>query len=115
MDIEVLREICFSFPGVIEDIKWENHLCFCVGEKMFLICGLDETPVTASFKTDPEDFEKLSSVKGFKPAPYLARAGWIHASDIRLLSEKQWKVLAKKSYQLILSKMPKKFRLSLEK
>jgi hypothetical protein len=42
MQIEDLQKICKSFHGVTEDIKWENHLCFNVGEKMFLITAPDK-------------------------------------------------------------------------
>lgn len=35
MDIEVMRSICQSFPGVTEDVKWEHDLVFSVGLKMF--------------------------------------------------------------------------------
>jgi len=65
MNIEQLRDICLNFPGVTEDIKWENHLCFCVAEKMFLIAGLDESPIPASFKVPPEQFDEVASKNGF--------------------------------------------------
>jgi len=114
MNIEELRNLCKSFPAVTEDIKWENHLCFNIGRKMFLITGLDQTPITASFKVDDEDFLELSTKKGFKPAPYLARYKWIHCSDINLLAEKKWKLYAGKSYSLIKSKLSKKILKELE-
>jgi predicted DNA-binding protein (MmcQ/YjbR family) len=41
MEIEDLEKICKSFKGVTEDIKWEDHLCFNVGNKMFLITAPD--------------------------------------------------------------------------
>ncbi len=107
MNIEELRKICKDLPYVTEDIKWENHLCFNIGGKMFIIIGMDEIPVTASFKTDDEDFAALSMQDGFIPAPYLARYKWIHTSDINHLSMKEWKQVVAKSYNLIKSKLPK--------
>lgn len=115
MHLEDLQSICKKFPGTTEDIKWENHLCFCVGEKMYCITGLDETPVTASFKTSDEDFEILSARKGFKPAPYLARNKWVFIEDISLLSKKEWETYLKRSYEIIKAKLPKKLRESIEK
>ena len=35
MDIDALRAICKKLPGVTEDIKWGNDLCFCIAGKMF--------------------------------------------------------------------------------
>jgi predicted DNA-binding protein (MmcQ/YjbR family) len=69
MTIETLQAICEKLPGVTQDIKWGNHLCFNVGEKMFLVTNPDEVPHTATFKVNDEDFEELSQRKGFKPAP----------------------------------------------
>lgn len=114
MNIEELRKICLSLPSVTEDIKWENHLCFNIGGKMFLICGLDQNPLTASFKVSEDDFVSFSSKEGFKPAPYLARYRWIFSSDTSLLTKKQWEVIIKNSYDLIRSKLPKKILAELE-
>jgi len=113
MDIETLQNICNRFPGVTEDIKWENHLCFCVAEKMFLILGLDDTPVTASFKVSDEDFDEISSRKGFKPAPYMARNKWVWVDDIRRMKHKEWQIVASNAYELIKKKLPKKTQAAL--
>jgi predicted DNA-binding protein (MmcQ/YjbR family) len=108
MTIEELRAICKKLKGATEDIKWENHLCFNIGDKMFLITAPDEVPVSASFKTSNEDFDQLSIKKGFKPAPYLAKHKWVFVEDIDLLNVKQWNYYAKQSYELIASKLPAK-------
>ncbi|MBL4577021.1 MAG: MmcQ/YjbR family DNA-binding protein [Flavobacteriales bacterium] len=114
MNIEQLREICLALPGVTEDIKWENHLCFCVGEKMFLIAGLDQSPTTASFKVPPEQFDKVASMDGFRQAPYLARGQWVHTSDLENLDQGQWIQFAGQSYELIKSKLTKKAQRELD-
>ena len=114
MDIEILQAICNKFPGVTEDIKWENHLCFCVAGKMFIILGMDETPVTASFKVSDEEFDELAARKGFKPAPYLAKNKWVFVDDINRMSEKEWKQKAFSAYEIIKSKLPKKIQASLK-
>jgi len=108
MNIEDIQAFCTKLPAVTEDIKWENHLCFCVGEKMFLILGLDEVPTTSSFKVNEEDFEEIASRAGFKPAPYLARYKWVWTSDIRNLSKDEWEHYIKKSYNLVKAKLSKK-------
>jgi predicted DNA-binding protein (MmcQ/YjbR family) len=110
MTIENLQSICKKFPAVTEDIKWENHLCFCVGEKMFLVTGMDESPVTASFKVSDEEFDEISSRPGFKPAPYMAKNKWVFVEDISLLGKKDWERFAKGSYDLVKEKLTKKLR-----
>ncbi|MDQ3047520.1 MAG: MmcQ/YjbR family DNA-binding protein [Bacteroidota bacterium] len=114
MFIEDLQKICLKFPSVTEDIKRENHLCFNIGGKMFLITGLDMSPTTASFKVTEEDFTLLSVREGFKPAPYLARYKWVHVDDINRLSHKEWEKYLKTSYQLVKSGLPKKIQKELE-
>ena len=114
MDVETLQSICNKFPGVTEDIKWEHHLCFCVAEKMFLMLGLDDTPITASFKVSDDDFEEISSRKGFKPAPYLAKNKWVFVDDISRISNKEWQTIASSAYELIKAKLPKKTQAALK-
>lgn len=115
MTIEDLQHICREFPGVTEDIKWGNDLCFSVGGKMFLVTGLDQSPTTASFKVTDEQFEELSINPGFKPAPYMAKHKWIFITDINLMTQKEWKFYIEQAYQLIKQKLPKKVQAQLSK
>lgn len=108
MLIEDIQNICKKFPHVTEDIKWESHLCFCVGEKIFIITSPDESPVSASFKVNDEDFAELREREGFQPAPYLARYKWIHVDNINRFSKKQWEDYLGKAYELVKAKLPSK-------
>ena len=110
LSIEDISDICMQLPAVTQDIKWENHLCFCVGDKMFLILGLDNVPTTASFKVSQEDFDELCSIEGFQPAPYLARYKWVHIDDIRRLPAIKWQLYAERAHRLIASKLPKRLQ-----
>ena len=109
MDIETLRSVCLSFPGVTEDVKWGADLCFCVGEKMFCATSL-EPPHTFSFKVKDAEFDELSESEGFKPAPYLARAKWVLVTNAAKLSKKDLKYYLRQSYELIKAKVPRKQR-----
>lgn len=110
MTIEDLRDTCLSLPGVGESIKWENHLCFTVGEKIFLILNPDGVPASGSFKTNPELFDTLKSKPGLSPAPYPAKHRWIHFHNIDRFTKKQWKEHITTAYTLILEKLPAKTR-----
>lgn len=110
MTLEDIQAICKGLPAVTEDVKWGNDLCFCVGARMFVVTSLDAVPVTASFKTSDEDFEKLSALAGFKPAPYMARNKWVFVEDISLLSEEEWKTYITGAYNLVKAKLSKKFQ-----
>jgi predicted DNA-binding protein (MmcQ/YjbR family) len=108
MTLENIQNICSKFGDVTEDIKWEDHLCFNVGGKMFLITSPDSSPITASFKTPEEKFNELSERDGFKPAPYLAKHKWIHVDNISRLNNMEWRELLELSYNLVKAKLPKK-------
>jgi predicted DNA-binding protein (MmcQ/YjbR family) len=110
MTIEDIQSVCKKLRGVTQDIKWEDHLCFNVGEKMFIITSPDTVPVSASFKVNEEEFDELSCRQGFKPAAYLARYKWIYVDDINRLSKKEWTHYINEAYYLIASKLPVKIK-----
>lgn len=105
MDLSEIREYCLSKAGVTEDIKWEHHLCFSVGGKMFLITSPDDVPVSASVKVNDEDFPRLCSRAGFRPAPHLGRYHWIFVDDISRFSTKEWKRVIDEAFRLIAAKL----------
>ncbi len=106
MTVAEIQTICEQFPGMTTDIKWDDHLCFCVADKMFIVTAPDAFPVSASFKASDETFERLSVAPGCMPAPYMARYKWIHTDDIRRFSYKEWEALLQDAYQLIAAKLP---------
>lgn len=110
MTIEDLQSICKTFPGTTEDIKWETHLCFNVGAKMYLITSPDAVPHSASFKADDEEFEALCNREGIKPAAYLARHKWVYVDDISRMNKKEWNKYLRQSYELVFAKLPAKTR-----
>ncbi|HEY9195145.1 MAG TPA: MmcQ/YjbR family DNA-binding protein [Mucilaginibacter sp.] len=73
MTIETIQTICRQLPGVTEDIKLDDHLCFNVGGKTFLFTGPDTVPVTASVKVPDEDFEETLQKECFSPQAYIGR------------------------------------------
>jgi predicted DNA-binding protein (MmcQ/YjbR family) len=113
MSIEEIQNICKTLPAVTEDIKWEDHLCFNVGGKMFLVTAPDSVPPSASFKVPEQAFEELAAREGFMPAPYLARYKWVHLDNIGRLSYREWEQHITDSYHLVAGKLPNKVRQNL--
>jgi predicted DNA-binding protein (MmcQ/YjbR family) len=107
MDIEMLRNICLALPGTTEDVKWGADLCFSIGSKMYCVSGF-EAPCSATFKVPDDQFDEISGRRGFKPAPYLARAKWVQVEDLDVLSKDEWESFSKQSYEIVKSKLPKK-------
>lgn len=108
MTIEEIQTICNAFKGVTQDIKWEDHLCFNIGGKMFLITAPDNVPHTASLKVTDEDFELLTQREGIVPAPYLARYKWVYMDDINRFSKNEWEHYLKLAYELVYNKLTAK-------
>ncbi len=109
MDISTLRNLCLSFPGVTEDVKWDHDLCFSVGGKMFCVTAAD-TDEGASFKVRDEEFDEMTGREGIVPAPYLARNKWVYVSGFFHLPDPEWERLVLQSYELVKAKLPKKIR-----
>lgn len=109
MHLEEIREYALSLPGATEDVKWGSDLCFLVGNKMFLVGGLDG-PFHVSFKVSDDDFEELTATAGIIPAPYMARHKWVSISDPERFSATEWKRRISEAYELIKNKLPRKLR-----
>ena len=109
MNTEKLRSYCLGFPGATEGIKWEDHLCFMVAEKMFLITGMSDTD-SVSIKVTDEDFETLTERNGIIQAPYMARNKWVSITKRSALKPAEWQHYVRQSYDLIRSKLPKKIQ-----
>ena len=107
MDKERMDNLCLSLKGTSQDIKWEDHLCYLVAEKMFCITNL-EGDFKASLKVNPKDFSELVSRMGIDQAGYMAKGQWISITDPDSLSNEEWDKLIKDSYQLIFQKLTKK-------
>jgi predicted DNA-binding protein (MmcQ/YjbR family) len=110
MTIEDLMKICKRLKGTTTDIKWEDHLCFNVGEKIYLLTTPDLIPPTASFKVTEEDFETLTEREGISQARYFARRQWVSLEDISLLSKEEWEMYSTRSYRLVASRLSGKKR-----
>jgi predicted DNA-binding protein (MmcQ/YjbR family) len=115
MDIEQLRKLCLSFPGVTEQMQWGDDLLFKVGGKMFAVTPLVPAKIWVSLKANPETFAELTERPGVIPAPYLARAKWIALETRDALPDAEITQLLRESYELVLAKLPRKLRESAAK
>lgn len=110
MTTEQLRQFCSELPGVTEDVKWGNDLCFSVGKKMFAVTGVDDGSGGISVKTTPETFAELTERPGIRPAHYVARYHWITVEDTAAVTADELRQLIRGSYQLVFDKLPAKVK-----
>lgn len=105
---EPLKDFCRSLPGTTEDIKWGDNQVFSVGKKMY--AGFDIDSENAfGFKCD-DDFDRLTRIDGIIPAPYAARFGWVSVTRPAVFPKKEWRRLLRKSYDLVVAKLPARTR-----
>ena len=111
MDSESVRAHCLSFPHATENVQWGNDLVFKIAGKMFAVMAL-EGPVKyiMSFKCTEEKFNELIEQEGMDPAPYMARNKCVAIERFDVLSDKELKSLLRKSYDLVVDKLPKRVR-----
>ena len=114
MDIEQLRKLCLSFPGVTEQVQWQDDLVFKVAGKMFAVAPLEPARLWLTLKADPEEFAELTERPGIIPAPYLARAKWIAIESPQTLPQSEAAALLRRSYDLVVAKLPRTARASLK-
>jgi predicted DNA-binding protein (MmcQ/YjbR family) len=110
MNVDQLRKICLGFPGATEQIQWEDNLLFKVGGKMFAVIPLEPARLWLTLKADPEEFAELTERPGVVPAPYLARAKWVAIETAETLPLAEVSALLRKSYELVLAKLPRAIR-----
>ena len=113
MTLEDLRQICISLPKVTEDVKYGTDLCFSIGNKIF--CGTRiEGPFRTGIKCEESDFEYLIEREGIMPMPRLSKTFWIRIEKSNSLTPAEWKNYVRKSYELVLSTLPRKVKQSLK-
>jgi predicted DNA-binding protein (MmcQ/YjbR family) len=113
MDVDWVREYCMSMPHAAESLQWGDDLVFKIGGKMFAVLVLKPAPVWLSFKCTPEEFAELTERAGIIPAPYSARYYWVALETREALSSSELERLLRRSYELVLEKLPNKTRAAL--
>ena len=100
---------CGKLPAAKRSVQWEGVIVFKVGGKMFAMIVPDDggKPADLWFKSAPEHFDALSRSKGFRPAPYLARAKWVALDQPKILTPSQLKAYLKRAHAVIAAALPK--------
>jgi predicted DNA-binding protein (MmcQ/YjbR family) len=110
MDFEAAKELCRTFPGCTEDLKWGADIVFSVGAKMFAVTGSEAPASGMSFKVDDDRFLELTDRPGIIPAPYLARAKWVAVNSADALGDEEAAQLLRRSYELVFARLTKKLQ-----
>lgn len=78
--LERMRKISLALPEATEELTWGTDINFRVRKKIFCFPG---DGGSLCVKADREELAALLGDQRFKPAPYLARGGWV-VMDLQL-------------------------------
>jgi predicted DNA-binding protein (MmcQ/YjbR family) len=111
VNIEELRDYCLQKPGVTESFPFgEDTLVFKVGEKIFLLSGLEDGQ-HFNAKCDPERAVELrEQYAEVQPGYHMNKTHWNTVDMAGSLTNKQLRDLVDHSYDLVLKSLPKKLR-----
>ena len=115
MNVEWVRKRCLSFPHATETVQWGDNLVFKVAGKIFAIAALAPAKTVLAFKIDPQEFAELVERPGIIQAPYFAKTQWVALERDDALSRAEIQESLKRSYDLVVSKLPKKIQADLGK
>ena len=111
MRLDRLRAFVLALPWTAVVKQWGEHLVFKVAGKMFLVTGEDPSVLDGlTIKCTPEEFDGLTDIDGIAQAPYCAKRHWVHIADPSVLPEKELLARVRRSYDLVVAKLPKKVR-----
>jgi predicted DNA-binding protein (MmcQ/YjbR family) len=102
MNTDAIREFCLGFPDATEKLQWGDELCFKIGEKIFVMLGLDNPRLC--FKCSPETFAELIEREDVRPAPYVGRYKWVMLDRLDAIPWNELRDLIEQSYEMVAAK-----------
>jgi predicted DNA-binding protein (MmcQ/YjbR family) len=103
--LELTFNYCLSFPGVTAEEKWNEEMCFSVGEKLFCSMRVNP-PYKLSFKCTPDKFHSLIARPDIVPMPYLARYHWVQVKHPTTLNWTELQSFIQEAYDIVVGMLP---------
>lgn len=113
MHFETLQRFALSLPHTRPSRQWEG-VAFKVEDKVFLHVVLDVAIIESIvFKCTPDEFAELTEMNEIEQAPYFAKRLWVRVSDPAALPKAELERRIRRSYDLVVAKLPKKVQLAI--
>jgi predicted DNA-binding protein (MmcQ/YjbR family) len=110
-DPRAVEKLCLGLPGATLVVQWHDCRVYKVGGKMFAMIVPDKkAPPELWFKASDLSARLLADIPGIRPAPYLARAGWLAARRTNGLTKRELDAYLRNAHALILERLPKRTR-----
>jgi len=114
MRLDRLKVFALALPQTTVVKQWGECLVFKVAGKMFFLIALDAGVIDGViFKCTPDEFDGLTAIDGITQAPYCAKRMWVRVGDLAALPEPELQARVRRSFDLVVAKLPKKTRLAL--
>jgi len=112
MDLAEFREYCLTKPLTIEDTPFgEDVLVFKVGGKMFALASLDEVPMRANLKCDPDlALELRDRYEQVRPGYHMNKKHWNTVEIESGIPHAELRKMIDHSYELVVKSLPKATR-----
>jgi predicted DNA-binding protein (MmcQ/YjbR family) len=107
-----LDAACRRLPGVTMVVQWGGSHVYKVGARIFAVLGLGPADAL-SIKVSEIAYEALTASGAAKPAPYLARAGWVRFDDLADLDPGEGRGLIDEAHRLVAGRLTRKARAEL--
>jgi len=102
-----------ALPGATMTVQWGDDHVYKVGGKMFAVLGGAVGRTGFSLKASDVAFEVLVETGRAAPAPYLARARWLHFEDLAGQDAAEVADWLETAHGLIVAKLTRKARAAL--
>ncbi|MBN9062797.1 MAG: MmcQ/YjbR family DNA-binding protein [Rhizobiales bacterium] len=112
MNIRAYDAACHRLSGATLTEQWGGAHVWKVGGKMFSIAAPDARPFRCSLKASDVARQALAGQPGVRPAPYLARAGWLQIDD-GAMPDSDIVDMLRVAHALIAARLPKNLRMGL--
>src|SRR5881409_3660650 len=109
MDAVDFREYCLAKPNTTEGMPFgETVVVFKVAGKMFALMSLDEVPVTANLKCDPDRaLELRDRYEQVRPGYHMNKKHWNTVEIEGGIPEAELRKMIDHSYDLVVQSLPK--------
>ena len=114
MDWSRFDAMALGLPGATFDVKWGENRVYSVGGRMFAMAGhVGDPEPRYGFKMSELSFMILIESGLARPAPYLARAGWVQIVSVDALRDAELETYVAEAHRLVAARLLRKARAAL--